>query len=130
MRVATRRRPQFPKIIFKREHINELIHSRALEEREKLIPVHNASAKDRSWTTDYWTSKAGHEIMAVTSHGFTGNFVPQPMFIAGRYSPEAHTGILTLSVARLELILFEVTKFRKTWRLCRRFGVATYNLSV
>jgi hypothetical protein len=97
-KVATKiGRPTFPKAVFTREHVNELVHSHASDERKSMLPHYLPYSEDFSWTTDFWTSRSGHEIMAVTAHGLDENFNMKSFFLGGRESPEAHTGISTIN---------------------------------
>ena len=98
-------RPQYPKMTFTREHVNELIHNRALEERSKMVEVYKPLSGDFSWTTDFWTSAASHEIMAITAHGLDKDFNMVNFFLGGRLSPEAHTGIIYLFILLFSIIL-------------------------
>jgi hypothetical protein len=102
--IATRGRPRFPDNMFKREHINELIHDEALKIRKEYMPIYKITASDRSLTTDFYTAKNQAEIMVLTSHGFDANWNLTRIFLGGRYSNtvfRSHLGHLDRSQSLL-----------------------------
>jgi hypothetical protein len=81
--------------MFKREHVIELIHDAALNDRKERIPIYKLSARDRSLTTDFYTAKNQAEVMTLTSHGFDAFWNLNPFVLGGRASSLPHTGTLS-----------------------------------